>query len=77
MDREDSILVKILSAAKEGTLSKRKWQKYECIIWTPFYYYSSNAVNSRNGNSSDVDCGIEISVNICFLSCLRNSSAES
>lgn len=30
MDREDSILVKILSAAKEGTLSKRKWQKYEC-----------------------------------------------
>ena len=30
MDREDSILVKILSAAKDGTLSTRKWLKYGC-----------------------------------------------
>ena len=30
MDREDIILAKMLSAAKEGTLSKQKWQKYGC-----------------------------------------------
>lgn len=30
MDRDDIILVKILSAAKDGTLSKRKWSKYNC-----------------------------------------------
>ena len=30
MDREDGILVKILKAATQGTLSKRKWQIYGC-----------------------------------------------
>lgn len=30
MDRDNDILAKILRAAEQGTLSKRKWQIYGC-----------------------------------------------
>ncbi len=30
MDRDTTITIKMLKAAKAGTLSKRQWQKYGC-----------------------------------------------
>ena len=30
MDREDTILLRILTATEQGTLSKRKWRVYGC-----------------------------------------------